>query len=211
MTLKMVSPGGVLPTGAVVCYSFGKRTCKPNSVVCGHSSRRRVAADAHQRPTRRFWRLLEPPGRIGPMRNASLALGSHFPPYLVLLRVGFTMPPALQPKRCALTAPFHPYPGARLGRQINSGGPAQGRPHNEGWPRRYLFCGTGRPCAFKHTSRTLSGTLPCGVRTFLPRRSANADPGSDRPVLLPALSVSRIANRLWPIAPRLFCLYMNLL
>ncbi len=33
---------------------IGKRTCKPNSVVCGHSSRRRVAADAHQRPTRRF-------------------------------------------------------------------------------------------------------------------------------------------------------------
>jgi len=35
---------------------FGKRTYKPNSVVCGHSSRRRVAADAHQRPTRRFRR-----------------------------------------------------------------------------------------------------------------------------------------------------------
>ena len=32
-----------------------------------------------------------------------------FPPYLVLLRVGFTMPRALQRERCALTAPFHPY------------------------------------------------------------------------------------------------------
>ena len=30
-------------------------------------------------------------------------------PYLVLLRVGFTMPPMLPPARCALTAPFHPY------------------------------------------------------------------------------------------------------
>ena len=40
---------------------FSKRACKPNSVVCGHSSRRRVAADAHQRPTRRFRQLLEPP------------------------------------------------------------------------------------------------------------------------------------------------------
>jgi hypothetical protein len=38
-----------------------KEACKPNSVVCGHSSRRRVAADAHQRPTRRFRHLLEPP------------------------------------------------------------------------------------------------------------------------------------------------------
>jgi hypothetical protein len=80
-------------------------------LLCGHSSRRRVAADAHQRPTRRFRQWLEPPGRAGQARNANLALGLRFPPYLVLLRVGFTLPPALQPERCALTAPFHPYPG----------------------------------------------------------------------------------------------------
>ena len=30
-------------------------------------------------------------------------------PYLVLLRVGFTLPPVSPPARCALTAPFHPY------------------------------------------------------------------------------------------------------
>jgi hypothetical protein len=30
---------------------------------------------------------------------------------LVLLRVGFAMPAALLTRRCALTAPFHPYPG----------------------------------------------------------------------------------------------------
>lgn len=35
--------------------------------------------------------------------------GHDFPAYLVLLRVGFTLPPALLPARCALTAPFHPY------------------------------------------------------------------------------------------------------
>jgi len=55
--------------------------------------------------------------------------------------------------------------------------------------RRYLFCGTGRPRAFTPASRTLSGTLPCGVRTFLSRTS-QGDPetsGSDRPVLLPSL------------------------
>ena len=93
---------------------FGKRTCKPNSVVCGHSSRRRVTADAHQRPTRRFRQLLEPPERAGPARRATMALQSRVPPYLVLLRVGFTLPPALQTERCALTAPFHPYPGAGI-------------------------------------------------------------------------------------------------
>src|SRR5260370_12063091 len=32
------------------------------------------------------------------------------PPYLVLLRVGFAMPVPLLERRCALTAPFHPYP-----------------------------------------------------------------------------------------------------
>jgi len=41
-----------------------------------------------------------------------LALSRCFPPYLVLLRVGFTLPPALPSERCALTAPFHPYPSA---------------------------------------------------------------------------------------------------
>ncbi len=30
--------------------------------------------------------------------------------YSVLLPVGFAMPSALPPTRCALTAPFHPYP-----------------------------------------------------------------------------------------------------
>jgi hypothetical protein len=31
------------------------------------------------------------------------------PPYLVLLRVGFALPAPLLWRRCALTAPFHPY------------------------------------------------------------------------------------------------------
>jgi len=31
-------------------------------------------------------------------------------PYLVLLRMGFTLPTMLPARRCALTAPFHPYP-----------------------------------------------------------------------------------------------------
>ena len=35
--------------------------------------------------------------------------------------------------------------------------------------RRYFLCGTCRLQALTPGSRTLSGTLPCGVRTFLPR------------------------------------------
>jgi hypothetical protein len=38
---------------------------------------------------------VEPPGRTGPVRNIRLALSGRFPPYLVLLRVGFTLTPAL--------------------------------------------------------------------------------------------------------------------
>ncbi len=52
---------------------------------------------------------------------------SHSPPYLVLLRVGFTLPLLLPAARCALTAPFHPYHPA-ANRRI----------------RRYIFCGTFR-------------------------------------------------------------------
>jgi hypothetical protein len=36
---------------------------------------------------------------------------------------------------------------------------------------RYVFCGTFRPSDLNLTSRTLSGTLLCGVRTFLPAHS----------------------------------------
>jgi hypothetical protein len=35
-------------------------------------------------------------------------------------------------------------------------------------PGRYVFCGTFRRPALTLASRTLSGTLLCGVRTFLP-------------------------------------------
>ena len=64
MLQKVVSPGGVGSRRGcrlVLTSEFGKRTCKPNSVVCGHSSRRRVAADTHQRPTRRFRPLHQTP------------------------------------------------------------------------------------------------------------------------------------------------------
>jgi hypothetical protein len=39
-------------------------------------------------------------------------------PYLVLLRVGFAMPPLLPGARCALTAPFHPYRWAEARRRF---------------------------------------------------------------------------------------------
>ena len=49
----------------------------------------------------------DPPGR----RRGNPPAGRNRPchPYLVLLPVGFTVPPPLPATRCALTAPFHPY------------------------------------------------------------------------------------------------------
>jgi len=40
---------------------------------------------------------------------ARLKRSGAIPAYLVLLRVGFTLPRPLLAARCALTAPFHPY------------------------------------------------------------------------------------------------------
>jgi len=99
----------------------------------------------------------------------ALTATAEFPPYLVLLRVGFALPAALLPRRCALTAPFHPYPThSRKSRRIHVLSPE--------WAGRYVFCGTFRPSGFNLTSRTLSGTLLYGVRTFLPAHSR--DPGN---------------------------------
>jgi hypothetical protein len=63
---------------------------KPGSVVDNHSSGISVTAYL-KRPTR--------------SQRGSRLMGT----YLVLLRVGFTMPLLLPAPRCALTAPFHPY------------------------------------------------------------------------------------------------------
>ena len=51
------------------------------------------------------------------------------PPYLVLLRAGFCLPPTLRPARCALTAPFHPYPPSpcELARRARLGLPRRSR------------------------------------------------------------------------------------
>ena len=144
-----------------------RRACKPNSVVCGHSSRRRVTADTHQRPTRRFpLRRLAPPqgprGRAGPARDCrrlgqpavSLPIWSCSVWGLPCLRP-YSRSGALLPHLFTLTLAL-----AR-------------------W--RYLLCGTSRPGALTRRSRTLSGTLPCGVRTFLSRTTSA---GSGRPAHL---------------------------
>src|SRR5262249_55385523 len=121
-------------------------------------------------------RLLRPRVRLERASSRrSLTGPPRFLPYLVLLRVGFALPRTLLCGRCALTAPFHPYPGGRFSEgsatacacfapASGSGEPALAVRS----PGRYVFCGTFRRTCLSTPSRTLSGTLLCGVRTFLP-------------------------------------------
>jgi hypothetical protein len=67
--------------------------------------------------------------------------------------------------------------------------------------RRFIFCCTGRPTGLRQLSRTLSGTLPCGVRTFLPLPTPDGAGGGDRPAACTSLSVPvwcyRSTRRCW--------------
>src|ERR1035438_2745540 len=71
-------------------------------------------------------------------------------PYLVLLRVGFTLPAGLLRPRCAFTAPFHPY---RKPLSRPSGG--------------IFSVALSVKTPLRDPPRPLAGTLPCGDRTFL--------------------------------------------
>ena len=75
--------------------------------------------------------------------------------YLVLLPAGFTLPLPLPAARCALTAPFHPYP----------------------IKRRFAFCGT-----FPEVASAGRYPAPCfrGARTFLPCKAGAITRPSDR-------------------------------
>src|ERR1700745_2131137 len=100
-------------------------------------------------------------------RAGTSSCAAELPSYLVLLRVGFAMPAALLPRRCALTAPFHPYPVA------------------------------GAVCFLWHFPSTrLEPDVPDVIRHTALRSSdfpllASEDTGSGRPVRLPTPSLYR--------------------
>jgi hypothetical protein len=73
--------------------------------------------------------------------------------YSVLLPVGFAMPFPLPETRCALTAPFHPYPAFAGGRSV--------------------FCGTVPGVA---PAGRYPAPLSRGARTFLPLAGAVTRP-----------------------------------
>ena len=79
-----------------------EQACKPNSVPAeaegDHSSSPGIAAGI-ERPTRELAGAFLPGNRP----EDALRDGPSLLSYLVLLRVGFTLPPASLPERCALT------------------------------------------------------------------------------------------------------------
>ena len=88
----------------------GSRTCKPNSVRRIAPAGRSFLWAAH------YWAAQATyPEVVARRAGTRLGRTPRLPPYLVLLRVGFALPVALLRRRCALTAPFHPYLGVAAG------------------------------------------------------------------------------------------------
>ena len=75
------------------------------------------------------------------LTREGLAAAAVLPPYLVLLRVGFALPAPLLRRRCALTAPFHPYHAGSADSDYLQSKPAEPA-------GRCIFCGTFRPTDF---------------------------------------------------------------
>ena len=130
--------------------------CKPGSVEGSHSSGTRVAARL-VRPTRE---------RRGPRLSL---------PYLVLLRVGFTLPPVLPPARCALTAPFHPCPRS-AGGMFSVALSVGSRPPGVTW-HPALRSPDFPPRREMRRSGCPADSRPASIRLAVPLR--NREPGSE--------------------------------
>ncbi len=94
---------------------FARRACKPDSVEDGHSSRRRITARAPAtypkvsvHPARKP--CGSPRWRTGPARRTVFRAAPFFPSYLVLLRVGFTLPPNVTAGAVRSYRTFSPLP-----------------------------------------------------------------------------------------------------
>ncbi len=138
--------------------SIKAKSCGARQPVSRVLSTRLRGLDGHSSGTSVTGCLARPTRMAGRKPPRLLWAGRH--PYLVLLPVGFALPPLLPEARCALTAPFHPYR----------------RPCGR---RRFVFCGTvpGVAPAGRYPA-------PCirGARTFLdipfgiPRPSSHLAP-----------------------------------
>src|SRR5208283_1373072 len=120
------------------------------------------------------------PGRRTGNRSAPMLTHGAGHPYSVLLPVGFTLPSLLPERRCALTSPFHPYPGRTRRRYVSVA----------------LSLGSPPPAVSRHRISVEPGL---SSRGFPP---AAVQP-SGTPSLLPALRRGQPAHGVRRPAPRL--------
>ena len=139
-------PGALTPSLSRFRY---QPACKPGSV--GRRTLSRAARGGHSSGTMLAHGLEQPTRTASPTWPCGVIACANAPrgrPYSVLLPVGFALPSPLPATRCALTAPFHPYPS---------------KP--EGGGGRFDLCGTFPGVA-------PAGRYPApyvdGARTFLP-------------------------------------------
>ena len=143
---------------------------KPNFVLDDHSSRPCLAAWLKQ-PTRGFRSVAYAahdalqPCRSGPLRDPVRRGTKISLPIWSCSVWGLPCHDCYQPRGGLLPHPFTLTAG-----RVHGFCPLRNKPNSL---RRFAFCCTGRTYALKRKPRTLSGTLPCGVRTFLPLRTAN--------------------------------------
>ena len=139
-------PGALTPSLSRFRY---QPACKPGSV--GRRTLSRAARGGHSSGTMLAHGLEQPTRTASPTWPCGVIACANAPrgrPYSVLLPVGFALPSPLPATRCALTAPFHPYPS---------------KP--EGGGGRFDLCGT-----FPGVAPAGRYPAPCfrGARTFLP-------------------------------------------
>ncbi|GEM_PF-6926920 len=145
-----------------------KQACKPNSVPAetggDHSSSPGIAVGI-KRPTRELAGAFLPGNRP----EDALRDGPSLLSYLVLLRVGFTLPPASLPARCALTlsrkcgrtfSPLPCFPPRPKPRQTNKAVYFL-------WHFPYQRRTAPVSRSIRPQPSLLASIPPCGVRTFL--------------------------------------------
>ncbi len=192
----MVSPGRkAIPAGAVVCHPNDDdlSTGIANSAK-GPISRILSCAVIPLGAALTRTLISDLPGGFGVLLTAAPCRAGY--PQIVQSRLGASGRCAAEPGSwLALPSLFGLAPCGVYPASVVTGGAVRSyrtiSPLPEDWPsrhcpsdqlcpcrgtsiRRYVFCGTGRPWVLRPTSRKLSGTLPCGVRTFLPRLASLA-------------------------------------
>jgi len=183
--VKMVSPGGRLSRPGL-SVKIRQRTCKPilscAVIPLGAALPRTLISDlpggfgnCGEQPMKAPRTAKSPPERIGPIHNAAWLSANASLPIWSCSVWGLPCPRryrrsgALLPHHFTLTAaPEFSQRQANPASRANSGIAFPGMPSRKRVAEAVSFCGTGRLCALKRTSRTLSGTLPLRSSDFPP-------------------------------------------